>query len=662
MHLSKLHHKLFSIMAGAAIVALTAINPHAQAQTAADGAITDMRQAFVKGDRARMQALLPRVQGHLLEPLAAYWEMRSRLDQASLEEVRSFLKRYAGTYYEDRLRNDWLLLLGKRGQWEVFAQELSQYRMNDDREVRCYAMWLEHLKGNTVTDTMSELWLGQRRADDGCAQTARQLLEAKSLDRSVAWKRARVGMEMNQPAAAIQAVEMLDEDWTRIVETIHTNPERYLDEKVTALRARTKELVTLALIRLAVKDPEEAADEASKLRWRAQLTKEELSWVWGVIGKRAAQRLSDKAPDYFANADIHFLRDDHLEWRARAALRAGDWSSVSDSIAAMGESKKQEPVWVYWSARALMAQGTASAKAQGQSLLQSLAGTTGFYEQLALESTGEAVTVPPLPAPLTAAEKESVRRNPGLQRSLKAMDLGMRSEGVREWNYTVALHTPGGMTDRELLAAADLACQHEIWDRCINTSKRTKEAIDYRQRFPLPYRDTVVKRAQEVDLDPAYVYGLMRQESRFVTDARSHVGASGLMQVMPATAKWTAKKIGLKGFQPHHITELQTNVKIGTAYLKLGLDDFEGSMAMAAAGYNAGPNRPRAWRNGPVLEAAVWIENIPFEETRDYVKRVLSNTNNYAAILTGKPQWPSSRLAPIGPRPKTSAAPDSDLP
>jgi soluble lytic murein transglycosylase len=194
------------------------------------------------------------------------------------------------------------------------------------------------------------------------------------------------------------------------------------------------------------------------------------------------------------------------------------------------------------------------------------------------------------------------------------------------------------MGDRDLLAAAQFACDRQIWDRCINTSERTKGEIDFEQRFPMPFRETVTKRGQSINLDPAYVYGLIRQESRFIMDARSGVGASGLMQVMPATARWTAKKIGLEGFTQDQLNDRDTNIAIGTAYLKFALDDLNGSMPMAAAAYNAGPGRPRTWRNGPVLDAAIWAENVPFSETRDYVKKVLSNTTNYAAILTGQPQ------------------------
>jgi soluble lytic murein transglycosylase len=218
------------------------------------------------------------------------------------------------------------------------------------------------------------------------------------------------------------------------------------------------------------------------------------------------------------------------------------------------------------------------------------------------------------------------------------------------------------MDDRALLAAADRACQRELWDRCINTSDRTRSAIDFEQRFPMPHRDAVVRRAGAIQLDPAYVYGLIRQESRFVTDARSSVGASGLMQVMPATARWTARKIGLTDFTPGQITDRDTNIAIGTGYLRLVLDDFAGSLPLAAAAYNAGPSRPRAWRNGPILEAAIWAENVPFAETRDYVKKVLSNTTNYAAILTGQPQSLKARLGSIGPRLGSADAENKELP
>jgi soluble lytic murein transglycosylase len=186
-------------------------------------------------------------------------------------------------------------------------------------------------------------------------------------------------------------------------------------------------------------------------------------------------------------------------------------------------------------------------------------------------------------------------------------------------------------------------------------------------RFPMPFQTAVVQRSNDISLDPAYVYGLIRQESRFIMDARSHVGASGLMQVMPATAKWTAKKIGLKNFSVDQLNQRDTNIAIGTAYLKLVLESMDNSMALAAAAYNAGPSRPRRWRapdqgRGPVLEAAIWAENIPFNETRDYVKKVLANTTSYAAVISGQPQSLKARLGKVGPRDAAAPAEDKDIP
>ena len=248
---------------------------------------------------------------------------------------------------------------------------------------------------------------------------------------------------------------------------------------------------------------------------------------------------------------------------------------------------------------------------------------------------------------------------------MHAIRIGLRPDGVREWNYGTgfvdAQGNKGRMSDREKLAAAQWACELELWDRCINTSDRSAQA-DVQHRYPTPYKTEVLERTKEIKLDPAYVYGLIRQESRFIIDARSNVGASGLMQIMPVTAKWTAKKLGLKNFQIDQLNQRDTNIAIGTGYLKLVLDNFQGSMAMAAAAYNAGPSRPRKWRNGPLLEGAIWAECVPFSETRDYVKKVLSNTTMYAAVLTGEPQSLKARLGKIGPRDNDAPPEDAELP
>ena len=633
----------------------------------ADEVILEMSQAFKKNDKAQLSRLLPKARGHTLEPWAAYWDLRVRLDQASDSEIQQFLTQYAGTYAEDRLRNDWLLQLGRQREWTTFTQEYPRFRMNDDREVRCYALSTDAFLSKPETAAeLKRLWYAFRDTEDGCTYNAEKLHDLKKIDSLDLWRKARLAMDNNRPRAAQLALNIESTELGKQAILIHADPQKYLDKRILAISKNRKELSVLALIRIANTDPDKAAQLLEK-KWGLMLTKEEHNWVWGVIGKQAAQKLQDNAHSYFNKVSRNQdLSDDLLIWKTRAALRSGDWKAVIAAVDAM-DSAKKDPTWIYRKARGQLA-GIASSAAtdpvrtEATAALQSIASVKGFYEQLALEELGQAITAPAKPEALTPQEKTVAAQNAGLQRALKALSLGLRSEGNREWNYTTNLHTPGGMSDRELLAASDLACSKQVWDRCINTSERTKLAIDFDQRFPMPLKDTVLRRTKEIQLDPAYVYGLIRQESRFIMDAKSVVGAAGLMQVMPATAKWTAKKIGMTNFQPHQITDQEINVTIGTGYLKLVLDDFDGSMPLAAAAYNAGPSRSRNWRKGPVLEAAIWAENIPFNETRDYVKKVLSNTTNYAVIITGQPQSLKARLGTVGPRNAQAPAENTDLP
>jgi soluble lytic murein transglycosylase len=642
---------------------------HAQSKTLdnaqSDAVIIEMNQAFGKSDRKRLTALLPQVKGHTLEAWGAYWELRARLDMAGPTEIRDFLKRYAGTYQEDRMRNDWLLMMGQRREWSNFNAEHANYRMNDDREVRCYGYAADFLlSGVDGSAELKRQWYGAKDADDACTFAATTLHGARKLTDTDIWRKARLATEANRPRSAKNAADIISASAGKQMDAIQSNASNFLAKKVFIFTQTSKETVVLALIKLAMTDTDAAASALDK-KWNTYLSPEQRSWVWGVIGKQIAQRLTGDANAAFAKAKDSELSDEHLGWKVRAALRQAQWNTVLSATQAMSPEARQDATWIYWQARALLMLAKNDAdRTEAARLLESIASVRGFYEQLALEELGQRITTPPKPLALSAEEKNNAKANAGLNRGLAAIAMGLRTEGVREWNYSVNLHQKGGMADRELLAAADLACQHEVWDRCINTSERTKTVVDFEQRFPMPFKKAVVQRATQIGLDPAYVYGLIRQESRFIMDARSVVGASGLMQVMPPTAKWTAKKMGMVDFKPHQITDRDVNIAIGTGYLKLVLDDFAGSMPMAAAAYNAGPSRPRSWRGqtgGPVLEAAIWAENVPFQETRDYVKKVLSNTTNYAALITGQPQSLKSRLGQVGPK-EVNASVNADLP
>ncbi len=653
--------------------------------------ILDAREAFRKRDRARLAALREAAvsERHPLAPWVAYWDANVRLSELQQADLERFYAQFKDSYVEDRLRNDWLLELGRRRDWANFALDFPRFRMNDDREVTCYALITDHLAGRNVREDARKAWFAQRDADEGCAQMATVLFDAGVLKTADAWRKARLAMDANKPRAVTQAVGLASKTPDKVLQALLDAPARYLAHKASASDRDSAELATLALVRLAATDTEAAAD-ALKSRWEHDLPDDLAAWAWAATAKQSAMRLSDDAPDQFQRAEraaglaastgvkrrgpSRLLPDasqadwpdDTLAWKARAALRAnqgaGRWQQVVQAVNAMSPTEQRDATWVYWKARGLQALSVDSQDGDGlralsREMLGSIAGQPHFYGKLASEQIGQPIGLPPPPAEPTPAERDAAARSPGLTRAMQMIAIGLRSEGVREWNFSLR-----GMSDRELLAVAQLACDHELWDRCINTSERTRTEINMQQRFPTPFREQVLARTQEIGLDPAYVYGLIRQESRFIMDARSGVGASGLMQVMPATARWTAKKIGMP-FSPDQITDRDTNIKIGTGYLKLVLDDFAGSQPLAAAAYNAGPSRPRRWREGPPLEPAAWAENIPFSETRDYVKKVLSNTADYAALLRGETVSLKSRLGKvIGPRDSTAADVDKELP
>jgi soluble lytic murein transglycosylase len=518
-----------------------------------------------------------------------------------------------------------------------------------------------------------QAWLAQRDGDNGCAAMAQSLYDAGQFDEADAWHKARVATDINRPRAVRQALMLIGPEALGRYEQLSDNPARYLARKASTRNRSESELTTLALERLAATDPEAAAFQLDD-RWSARLPPDLSSWAWASTARQAAIRLLPQAADYYQRAtrgaEESKWPDDSLAWKARASLRAGRWQQAAQAINAMSLADQLDPTWVYWKARALQAiaadsQESATLQQEARELLGSIADQYNFYGQLAAEDLGRPQSLPPRAVPLNSTEKAAARDNPGFTRSLKLIALGLRNEGVREWNWTLAHGPNGRMGDRELLAAAQVACDQQVWDRCINTSDRTTREFDFDQRFPMPFRREVVQRSREIGLDPAYVYGLIRQESRFIMDARSGVGASGLMQLMPGTARWTARRIGMT-YSADMITDRDTNIALGTAYLKLALDDMGGSQALAAAAYNAGPRRPRRWREGPILEAPIWVENIPFTETRDYVKKVLSNATYYAAILNGgqgKPATLKSRVGTaIGPRPVDAPPEQTDLP
>ena len=622
-----------------------------------DDAVLGAYDAYRAGDALKLERYAKKLEGHPLDPWIDYWSLAMRLEDAQSTEVQAFFKEHADTYVAELLRGDWLKVLGKRGEWQEFDRQLGLYP-RDDLEVRCYAALMAANRGEEtrLADAMW-MWLEPHELPDGCAELAQFLLDNERVTVSDVWRRVRLLFERGQITAAKTTLEYLekrDAPDERMLAEAARQPRRLLERLPRNLERRpVREVVMLALLRYARAEP----DAAAKLlegRLAARLPEADVRYLWAYIGYEGAREQQPDALKWYARGGSQRLDEELLAWKVRAALRAGNWQAVRDTIDLMPPLQRHESTWTYWYGRALATLGNENG---ARAYFLRIAGQTDFYGLLASEELGQVVTPPENAYVPTEAEVDAARQNPGLVRALELIRLGMRTEGVREWLFSVRY-----FDDAKLLAAAELARRAEIWDRAIMSADRTVRTHNFSLRYPLPFRDVFTEYAKTYGLDVSWVLGLVRQESRFVSDARSSAGAEGLTQVMPRTARFVAQKIGLRNYQHKGVTEVETNVTLGTGYMRLVLDQL-GHPVLASAAYNAGPSRARRWRdvNRP-LEGAIYIETIPFSETRDYVKKVMANSVFYAALIEKQVTPLKARLGIIPPRGAAEPEPvDDDL-
>ena len=627
-------------------------NGKASAKTRA-AAMTDddrflaAREAFRVGQYAKVAEQAAHLRGYVLEPYVEYYLLRMKLEEASAAQLREFLVRHQGTYLADQLRRDWLKSLGKRQDWATFETEYPALA-GEEPELTCYALQARWARGDaSALEEFRPLWATPRELPESCVPLAEAEIVAGRLGARQVWDRVRGLLEAGQMTAARRAIHYLPAGETpdeRTLDAIRRAPIGFIEraDKLDLKKRANRELLLFAFARAARSDPEAAPSHLSR-KLQERLPAEDQAWVWGQIATQGAKRHLPAALDWYARADGAALSEEQLEWWVRAALREESWATVRAVSERMSPLQRDEPAWTYWRGRALRAAGDNEAAA---ALFARLAAGHNFYGKLAAEELGQPFVVP---ARGYAPSEEAVARmaaNPGLQRGLAQQRLQQRREGMSEWN-----RAQRGMDDEQLLAAAEFARRAEAWDRAINTADRTVGTHDFSVRFLAPYREVFAQRARAQGLDEPYVLGLVRQESRFIPDVRSVAGASGLMQLMPATARWVARQTGMKDYTPARVTDVEVNVALGTSYLRYVLDELDGSPVLAAAAYNAGPGRARKWKADRPLEGAIYAETIPFNETRDYVKKVLSNTMYYAALYGGGALKPlKSRLGTIAPR------------
>ena len=608
------------------------------------------REALRSSD---LPAVAARAEALSRDPLGIYpryWLLSRQLSQLGPEQLLPFLNYYQGTWLAEKLRGEWLALLGRNGDWVRFREQYRQLVDTPSTELLCYQFQMRLAQGDKTAPANARalLWFTHKDLPASCDPVLERLLASGALSRDDIWARLRLALENNAQGLARSLARRLGDDLpAKDLERAMSSPSAWLKSPSGDGRMR-QEMAVLAIARLARSDVDAAF--AALQEWLPRLGAEVEPYAWRRLATTAAFRLDERAAEWFAKGGREGWTTYQLEWRTRLAIRMQDWDTVIATIRQMEPEDQKARSWQYWLARALEVRDDG---AGAQRLLAGLSLDDDYYGLLARERLGPMVGPTQSPYKVSEEDWRRVEAHAGLQRALLLNAMDQRLDAVREWNWSLR-----GADDRLLLAAAEAAREAGWYDRAIFAADRTKTLHNYELRYLSPFRDIVKDYAEQTGLDEAWVYGLMRQESRFVSVARSGVGAGGLMQLMPGTARWVAGKLGIP-FQPDMVNDAGVNVRLGTYYLRHVLDNLSSQPVLATAGYNAGPNRAREWQHPERnLEAPLYIESIPFLETRDYVKKVMTNAVHYSMGF-GQPRMSlAARLGSIPPRnPKPVAGP-----
>ncbi|MHB8167657.1 MAG: transglycosylase SLT domain-containing protein, partial [Sulfuricella sp.] len=540
-------------------VALSAFSTAASANHEAD--FIAAREAFRSGNISRFDTLAARLHGYVLEPFVAYMQLMLRLKDASPEEIKGFIRRNGDSSLADRLRAEWLRMLAKNQRWELFMSEYPTL-IAKDPDLVCYALQARIALGDGAALAEAKpYWFNAEEQPASCLPLSDALATNGLLTVEDVWARLRLTLEAGNVSVAKHVARYFpgqQEIPLRELDRAAENPLAFLDKLPVNLKTRAgRELTIFALYRVARSQPQQALPYWDSLH--ARFSAEEQAYTWGQLAFHAARKHDPAALAWFGKADGTRLSDLQLAWKVRAALRERNWQEVQAAIAAMSEAEQNQGSWRYWKARALKAQGKV---VQANAILAPLSKEFNYYGQLAAGELGVVAGIPTESFKAGDNEIKAMEKLPAIRRALALYEMNLRYEANREWMWAVR-----GLDDRHLLAAATVAQRHGWYDRAINTADKTQQLHDFSLRFPAPHRDVMQEQARQVGLDEAWVYGLIRQESRFTQQAHSGVGASGLMQLMPATARWVAKRLGMKNFRQSLVNQLDTNVVLGTYYL-----------------------------------------------------------------------------------------------
>ena len=600
-------------------------------------------QAFLDNDAARGESLSAGLQEYLLYPYLQYESLRQRLDTAPQNEVRSFLDTYADTYAGEQLRTKWLQLLAKQKRWREF---LDDYKPQQDIVLRCahIAARMAGRAGDDLSTEAKELWLTGDTLPAECDALTDLLVRERVLTKEFVWERVRLAMTKGNLSLAAQLSKRLsdaDQRWVTLWREVHSKPAKSLTHAELGQDSPTvREIVRTGVERLARQNAGKGHSEWQRLRKRYEFTAEEKAAIAATIAIAAvhqdradALQILDEVPSSFASVDLQ---------RAQllAALQRRNWDRLqrwTEQAPAEGMNALR---WRYWRARALEEQG---ASADARQIFLDLTLERDYYGLLSAERLGVPYTFAHQSLNVDPVAVKAFLEQLGIKRALELRALGFDPTARQEWSFTIKDLDSSG-----LVTAAAAAHERQWHERAIAMLGKAKQYDDLNVRYPLAFREMIAQYARMRGLEPAVMMSLIRSESAFNQYARSSAGALGLMQMLPATGRLTAKRLGLNGYRTQDLFDAEDNIRLGSAYLRDMLDRFNGNLAMAAAAYNAGPHRVEAWRpQSNCIAADVWVDTIPFTETRRYVRNVLFATALYQMRLKENIKPLRERLAEV---------------
>lgn len=605
------------------------------------------------GKAVDLTELGARLGDYPLTPYLEYTQIRQNLDRAEPARIERFLHQQPDLAVSESLRQSYLEQLGRTGEWKRFE---GLYRPTQNAELRCY--WLQ---GKAQTDGIGDGWLASAKAlwqtqaplPRACDGVERTLFERRAVTSEQVWEKVVALMERGETRAADQLRDRLEpaaQRWLARWQQVHRQPATLRRPGFELKGAEAALIAAHGLLRLARSDTEAALSLLDEIEtsglWtpleRARLRRDIVLHA-AYSQDPAALPLLDALPDEAVNEEVRL-------WRARLALRVQDWPRLLTAVAALPASVRNDSQWRYWRGYALDETGQREA---ARELLGALALQRNYYGFLAADHLGRPYSMEHSPVRFSAEELTAIAADPAIRRAEEFYRLGLMPEARREWQAAVAR-----FDTQQKARAATLAYEWGWYDRAVFTANSAGLDDALKLRFPTPYRQQVEHYSRLHRLDPQVTYAILRKESAFRADAVSPAGAMGLMQVMPETGRSVARGMKEKLPSKYALLEVDTNLKLGSAYLRAMLDRYSGNLVLAAAAYNAGPHRVADWldRNAD-LPPAVWIEAISFYETRDYVKAILAFATVFDWQLSGQPRRISDYLLPMYEKTVSCATP-----